>query len=114
MTPLFHITSDADVAAARRSGEYRPQAFAHEGFVHCSYPRQLLATANRIFGGRTGLVLMEIDPARLGCDVVDENLEGGAELFPHIYGPVPLSAVVAVHPFPCGDDGRFDWPVTYA
>jgi uncharacterized protein (DUF952 family) len=107
MTPLFHIASAADVAAAMKEGEYRPPAFAREGFVHCSYGHQVQATANRIFRGRRGLVLLEIDPGRLGCEVIAENLEGGAELFPHIYGPVPMTAVVATHAFECGDDGLF-------
>lgn len=104
---LFHITTAADAAAARRAGEYRPAAFAREGFIHCSYGGQVTATANRIFRGRRDLVLLEIDPARLTCRVVDENLEGGAELYPHIYGPLPMHAVVAVHDFPCGADGTF-------
>jgi uncharacterized protein (DUF952 family) len=108
MTPLFHITSAAEATVASTSGEYVPQAFAREGFVHCSYGHQVLATANRIFRGRDDLVLLEIDPTRLGCDVLDENLEGGAEAFPHIYGPVPMSAVIRVHAFPCDESGRFD------
>ena len=66
--------------------------------------------ANRRFPGRADLMLMEIDRTRLACDVVDENLEGGTDLFPHIYGRLPMSAVVQVHPFPCGADGRFDDP----
>ena len=107
--PLFHITSTAEAAAAEASGEYRPQAFARDGFVHCSYDHQVLATANRIFRGRRDLVLMEIDPTHLGCAVIDENLEGGAELFPHIYGPVPMAAVLHVHPLPCRADGGFTW-----
>jgi len=104
---LFHITSEDEWRAAQADGEYRPQAFAREGFIHCSYARQVLRTADRIFKGVTGLVLLEIDPARLTCGIVDENLEGGTELFPHIYGPLPVSAVRAVHPFPCATDGTF-------
>jgi uncharacterized protein (DUF952 family) len=104
---LFHITSEEEWRAAQASGEYRPQAFSREGFIHCSYAGQVLRTANRIFKGVRDLVLLEIDPARLSCAVVDENLEGGAELFPHVYGPLPVSAVRAVHPLPCGADGTF-------
>jgi uncharacterized protein (DUF952 family) len=41
-------------------------------------------------------VLLEIDPSRLSCRIVDENLEGGVELFPHVYGRLPMSAVVGI------------------
>jgi uncharacterized protein (DUF952 family) len=104
---LFHITTAAEAEQARRAGEYQPAAFAREGFIHCSYGRQVMATANRIFRGRADLVLLEIEPSRLACPVVDENLEGGTELYPHIYGPLPFAAVIAVHPLACAPDGTF-------
>jgi uncharacterized protein (DUF952 family) len=107
MTPLFHITSASEAAAAQESGEYRPTAFPREGFVHCSYRRQILDVANRLFRGHTDLVLLEIDAARLACEVRDENLTGGTELFPHVYGAIPMSAVVRIHRFPCDPDGGF-------
>jgi uncharacterized protein (DUF952 family) len=96
---LFHITTRAEIDAARTAGEYRPGGFAREGFIHCSYGPQVEATAARHFAGLTGLVLLEIDREALLCGVVDENLSGGDELFPHVYGPLPLAAVIAVHPF---------------
>jgi uncharacterized protein (DUF952 family) len=97
---LFHITTRDEFEAARASGEdYRPAAFAREGFIHCSYGHQVEATAARHFTGRTGLVLLEIDRNALTWPVVDENLSGGVELFPHVYGPLPITAVTAVHPF---------------
>lgn len=104
---LYHITSAREARAAAQAGRYTPHAFNREGFIHCSYVHQVVATANRTFRGRTDLVLLEIDPALLGCNVVDENLEGGAELFPHIYGRLPMSAVVQVHAFPCDAAGVF-------
>jgi uncharacterized protein (DUF952 family) len=104
---LFHIATHVDVERAKRSGTYVPDAFTREGFIHCSYAEQVIQVANRLFGGRHDLVLLEIDPRMLSCPVVDENLEGGMELFPHIYGHVPMTAVLAVHPFPCDERGRF-------
>lgn len=107
---LFHITARADIDRAIAAGVYVPAAFAREGFIHCSYAAQVVATANRIFRGTRDLVLLEIDPSALTCRVVDENLEGGRELYPHIYGELPMTAVVAVHAFPCGPDGGFELP----
>jgi uncharacterized protein (DUF952 family) len=106
-TILYHITSEREAREAQRSGEYTPAAFEREGFIHCSYPSQVLATANRIFHGKKDLVLLEIDPSVLTCRIVDENLEGGSVLFPHIYGKLPMRAVMKIHPFPCDDTGSF-------
>jgi uncharacterized protein (DUF952 family) len=108
---LYHITSRQEATAASKSGVYEPAAFAREGFIHCSYAHQVLAVANRIFRGRPDLVLLEIDPAALDCRVVDENLEGGSELFPHIYGRLPMSAVIRTHDFPCDSEGGFSQPL---
>jgi uncharacterized protein (DUF952 family) len=107
---IFHITSAAEVARAMRSGEYRPGGFAREGFIHCSHRAQVVPVANRLFHGRTDLVLLEIEPATLACEVREENLEGGSEQFPHVYGPLPMSAVARVYSFPCDADGGFALP----
>jgi uncharacterized protein (DUF952 family) len=97
LSPLiYHITSEREAHDARVSGEYQPQGFDAEGFIHCSYAHQVAGVIQRRFQGRSDLVLLEIDPGRLTCKVVDENLEGGTELFPHIYGRLPMSAVVGV------------------
>ena len=93
--------------AARENGIYEPMAFAQEGFIHCSYAHQVLPVANRIFRGRRDLVVLEIDPSGLACPVVDENLEGGTELFPHVYGRLKMTAVIRIHDFPCDSDGGF-------
>jgi uncharacterized protein (DUF952 family) len=112
VSALFHITSAEEAADAVRAGVYAPGAFEAEGFIHCSYSRQVCDVANRLFSGRSDLVLLEIDRTKVTCEVIDENLEGGAQLFPHIYGRLPIGAVVKIHWFPCGDDGRFELPET--
>ena len=108
---IFHITSAKEARDAARSGTYVPAAFDTDGFIHCSYARQVRDVANRRFAGRADLVLFEIDRRRLDCRVVDENLESGTDLFPHVYGRLPMSAVVSVHELRCGADGLFDLPV---
>jgi uncharacterized protein (DUF952 family) len=112
MSSIFHITTTEEADAAARVGSYAPKAFAEEGFIHCSYSHQVGDVANRRFVGRTDLVLLEIEPGRLSCAVLDENLEGGSELFPHIYGRLPMAAVVGTHAFGCGADGRFELPAS--
>jgi uncharacterized protein (DUF952 family) len=99
MDLIFHLTSRHEAEEANLSGTYVPRDFEREGFVHCSYRHQLAAVADRLFRGRTDLVVLEIDRSRLTAQVIDENLEGGTELFPHVYGPIPVAAVVGKHPF---------------
>jgi uncharacterized protein (DUF952 family) len=91
---LYHITSEKEWLAAQVLGEYFPADYAKDGFIHCSKREQVLKTAKRFYAGKTGLVLLKIDSDKLSARVEVENLDGGEELFPHIYGPLATSAVV--------------------
>jgi len=104
--PLFHIALAA--AWARAADPYVPADFAREGFIHCSTPQQVMRVADRLFRGRADLVLLMIDVDRINAPIRYENLEGGAELFPHIYGPLPRVAVLAVESLSVRIDGTFD------
>ena len=107
---LFHIAPREEVERARAAGQYVPAAFSTEGFIHCSHRHQVVKTAARFFRGVQNLVLLEIDAGRVGAQVVEENLEGGEELFPHLYGSLPFTAVLVVHEFPCDEQGFFSLP----
>jgi len=83
------------------------------GFIHCSDPGTIHLPANRFYAGRTDLVLLEIDQARLDVPVrwePGDPAEPDGVWFPHVYGPVPAAAVVAVHDFPLPPDGVFRPP----
>ena len=110
MARIYHITSAPEAEAATRTGEYLPRAFAADGFIHCSRAEQVAAVANAFYRGCDDLVLLEIDRERIPCKVVDEYLDGGRELFAHVYGPLPMSVVVAVHALRPDTDGRFELP----
>jgi uncharacterized protein (DUF952 family) len=88
-------------------GSYSADSLAAEGFIHCSDAHQVVWVANQRFRGRQDLVLLHVDPARLGCEVRYENLEGGEQLFPHVYGAIPVTAIVDVVPFRPAEDGHF-------
>ena len=107
MAIIFHITHPADWEQAQQHGQYTSDSLASEGFIHCSKPGQIIDVANRFYGGQKGLLLLAIAPARVDAEIRFENLEGGAELFPHIYGPLNLEAVIAALPFEPEADGRF-------
>jgi uncharacterized protein (DUF952 family) len=104
---LLHITTAPAWNAAQAQGAYLADSLATEGFIHCSTPAQVVWVANTRFHGRTDLILLHIDPSKLDADVRYENLEGGEWLFPHVYGPIPVPAVVAVTVFRPSTDGTF-------
>jgi uncharacterized protein (DUF952 family) len=100
MDDLYHIALPDDWAAAQKRGEYttstRGRSLAEEGFIHCSFAEQVDATAARFYGDVTDAVVLRIDPGRLPSRVEVEDLAGAGERFPHVYGPIPVSAVVEV------------------
>jgi uncharacterized protein (DUF952 family) len=105
---ILHLATEPAWASAQREGAYRAPSLATEGFIHCSEPQQLVAVANRRFRNRHDLVLLHIDIAKLTSGGRYENLEGGTELFPHVYGPVNRESIIKVTPFQPGPAGDFD------
>ena len=75
-----------------------------DGFIHFSTAEQAPETAAKWFAGRDDLTLAAVDAEALGKDLRWEPSRGGA-LFPHLYGPLPMSAVVWSRPLKLGPDG---------
>ncbi len=109
MAILYHITSRASWMAAHAAGVYRGDTLDSEGFIHCSLANQVERTAARFYWGQAGLVLLTIEGERLRAELRFEEGEPG-ELFPHIYGPLNLEAVIAVYDFPPEADRTFRLP----
>ncbi|MBM0279361.1 DUF952 domain-containing protein [Micromonospora tarensis] len=70
-----------------------------DGFIHLSGGDQVVETARRYFTGATGLTLLSVAEERLGDALRWEPSRGG-QLFPHLYGPLPVTAVVAARALP--------------
>lgn len=114
---ILHIALPDDWAAARESGEYRvstrDRSLDDVGFIHCSYLRQVEGVANRAYSDVVELVLLHIEPELLEAEIrVEPASEGTGEEFPHIYGPIPTSAVIATTWWDRGDDGIWHRPTT--
>lgn len=75
-----------------------------DGYIHLSNAAQAGETARLHFAGQEGLVLLTVDGVALGDRLVWEPSRGG-DLFPHLYGPLPVDAVVRVADIPPGPDG---------
>lgn len=80
-----------------------------DGYLHFSTEKQVKDTADKHFAGQDDLLLIAIDADRLGPALRYEPSRGG-DLFPHLYAPLALSAVLWVKPLPLGPDGRHVFP----
>jgi uncharacterized protein (DUF952 family)/GNAT superfamily N-acetyltransferase len=99
MTPLLHLVESAPWRSALATGALRPPSLAAAGFVHLSTPEQVHLPAGRLYPGRRDLALLVVDPERLTDPVrwepgLPDDPPGMR--FPHLYGPLPTAAVVAV------------------
>lgn len=109
-TNLYKILSPEEWEAAQRQGRFDGSAVdLADGYIHLSAANQVVETAAKHFAGKENLLLVAVDGARLGDSLRWEPSRGG-QLFPHVYGPLPLDAVVAVQPLPVGADGRHVFP----
>jgi uncharacterized protein (DUF952 family) len=79
-----------------------------DGFIHLSYVEQLAETAMKHFAGQAELFVVAVDSSRLGTALRAEPSRGG-QLFPHLYAPLSLDAVLWVTPLVWGADGQPAW-----
>lgn len=87
---------------------YTPASLGSEGFIHLSSRDQLLDTVERFFGHTRGLLVIEVSTTQLHAELRYEEVHGS--FFPHLYGPLNPSAVVAVHAMARGADGSYVLP----
>jgi uncharacterized protein (DUF952 family) len=107
---IYHLARQADFERAAASAHYGgAREDTADGFMHFSTGTQVAESAARHRAGEPDLVLVAVDPDRLGPALRWEPARGG-ELFPHLYGALPLAAVVWTKPLPLGPDGRHRFP----
>ncbi len=107
---IYHMCRVEEWQAAQESGQYpgssQDQA---DGFIHFSTGEQIVESADKHRTGQSGLLLLTIDPAKLGEALKWEESRGGA-LFPHLYGPLPTGAVERTDDLPLGNDNLHIFP----
>jgi uncharacterized protein (DUF952 family) len=107
---LVHLCSAEEWSSAKIRGELRPDSLGSVGFVHLSTPEQVHLPANRLFRGRDDLVLLHIDPDRIDAPIHWEPglpTDPESMLFPHLYGALPVGAVIRITSYSPGADGIF-------
>jgi uncharacterized protein (DUF952 family) len=91
---IYHIMP-AETWEDLETEVYMPAGLEKEGFIHCSFSEQLDGVIERYYKKGDELAILEIDPEFLMSRVVNEP-STGHEIYPHIYGPINLEAVVSV------------------
>ncbi len=114
---ILHITSRAEWNEAQTRGEYIAPSLDTEGFIHCSTEKQVLHVANAFYRGKNDLVLLVLDEAALKPELKWEPPAGRpapgiseSDSFPHIFGPINLTAVASVVDFVPDSAGTFILP----
>ncbi len=101
---LLHIVDrahwEASTAAGEHTGSTRDTDLAQAGFIHLCTDVQVGGVLERFYAGVDDLLVLHVDESRLTAPVVFEPAPGTTELFPHLYGPLNLDAVVATSSVP--------------
>jgi len=107
---IYKIAPSSLWGEAERAGRFVGAPVDHaDGYIHFSTAEQARETAAKHFAGQPDLVLVAVDAEALGPALKWEPSRGGA-LFPHLYGELPLSAVIWTKPLPLGPDGLHVFP----
>jgi uncharacterized protein (DUF952 family) len=104
---IFHIVAPGVWARAQEGGTYLPAGYEQDGFVHCSFADQVAQVANARYREAPELIVVEIESDAVPAEVRVEDSYGAGEEFPHVYGPIPVEAAVAVHPLLRADGGAW-------
>jgi uncharacterized protein (DUF952 family)/GNAT superfamily N-acetyltransferase len=115
---ILHLLSREAWAEAQANGQLLAPSVATEGFAHCSTEHQMVDVANKYYRGAHNMVLLNIDLAKLASELKFDppaHIDGRPAhphepLFPHIYGPINLDAVIEVIDFPSDEHGTFVTP----
>jgi uncharacterized protein (DUF952 family) len=110
--PIIYKICDAALwQRAEQDGFFRgsPVDLA-DGFIHFSASHQVVQTAAKHFSGRQDLLLIAVQTGALGAALRWEPARDG-DLFPHVYGDLPLSAVESVRPLSRTADGTVIAPI---
>jgi len=102
---IYKLLGRDEWAAAQAAGVFQGSGVdLADGYIHFSAADQAEETARKYFAGRNDLMLLTVDADRFGAEMRWEPSRGGA-LFPHLYAPLPVEAVIEARALALGADG---------
>jgi uncharacterized protein (DUF952 family) len=90
---IYHVTTKEEWETAQQIGFYKAPSLATEGFIHCSTAEQVAGVLERYFAGKTALVKLVIDAAKLTSELKYELSPSVQQTFPHVFGVINLNAI---------------------
>lgn len=109
---IYKIVPKALWQSAKEQGIFHGAAIdLQDGYIHFSTAAQVRETAAKHFSGQSDLLLVTVDVAALGSALKYEISRGGA-LFPHLYAPLNLGAVISEQELPLDAAGNHRFPET--
>lgn len=107
---IYHVCKMPEWAEAQITGCYYGSSQDKEdGFIHCSSREQVVMSVAKHRAGQDNLVMLVLDPSRLGQRLKWEPSRSGT-LYPHIYEGLPLESVVATYPLRLTASGAHSFP----
>ena len=111
---IYKVLSRDLWSAAELAGQFEGAGIdLADGYIHFSTDEQLVETVEKHFAGQTDLVLVTVDANALSSESLKWEPSRGGALFPHLYEPLPMSAVKSVDDLPLGEDGKHQFPASY-
>jgi uncharacterized protein (DUF952 family) len=108
--PIYHVCKWDEWRRAEAAGAYEGSSQDQaDGFIHFSSAATVVESVAKHRAGQADLVLLAVDPDRLGPALKWEPSRGGL-LFPHLYGKLPVGAVLSARDLPLGADGSHVFP----
>ena len=109
---IYRLISREAWSEAERSGTFHGSPHdLRDGFIHFSTAAQVRATAAKHYAGQADLLLLHVSVSALTAPLRWEASRNG-ELFPHLYGVLPVNAVHHVEALPLGSDGLHQFDAT--
>lgn len=113
-TVIYKVLKRDLWSAAESAGQFEGAGIdLADGYIHFSTTDQLVETVEKHFAGQTDLVLVAVNADALSSESLKWEASRGGALFPHLYEPLPISAVKSVHDLPLGEDGKHQFPAEY-
>lgn len=95
MTLVYKLVPAEAWERATRTGAVEPAEIDRkDGYIHLSTAAQALETARLHFSDVPDVLALEIDPQRVEGEIRYEMAPKRGEAFPHLYGVLPVSAVL--------------------
>ena len=89
---VYLLMTAEEIDRARATGEWESVSLPVEGFIHASPANQLKRVADKYYQQQHDVQVVCVRTDLLSSELRWESAAGS--LYPHIYGPLPMAAVL--------------------